>query len=260
MRFGCCCGVEAIEAVAHAGFDYVELPVSESLAPEAGPEYVLGAKARLDRHGLKAEVLNFLIPDSLGIVGPNVDLAGLTEYVQTAMDRAPLLGAKLVVLGSAGARSIPEGFPEDRARAQLTSFVKLILARGAGQSALVVAVEPIRGAHCNSITTVQEAVQIVREINLPAIKVMIDLCYLGPSEDPAGDVLLAAPDLAHIHLANPDTRRPPMPDDGADYCAFFKALKGCEYDSRISLQCQWGNIAIEARRALELIKSQWQRA
>jgi sugar phosphate isomerase/epimerase len=42
--------------------------------------------------------------------------------------------------------------------------------------------------------------------------------------------------LLHCHIASPGARRYPLPGDGADYSAFFGALRSIGYAGRVSVE------------------------
>ena len=78
MRFGCCvnmlvplgegAGVEFVERVAAAGFDYVELPLVRMAAlPE--PEFEAACR-RIEAAGIRCEACNDFFPISMRLTGP----------------------------------------------------------------------------------------------------------------------------------------------------------------------------------------------
>jgi len=68
---------------------------------------------------------NCLLPASLKIVGPSVDTVALTRYAETIFRRAREIGMTIMVVGSAGARVIPEGWSAARAFEQYVETLRL---------------------------------------------------------------------------------------------------------------------------------------
>jgi hypothetical protein len=61
----------------------------------------------------------------LKVVGPEVDDTKSLAFLELALSRAAHLGAKAVVFGSPGSRSIPTGWAELEAREQMIRFCRM---------------------------------------------------------------------------------------------------------------------------------------
>ena len=99
MRFGCCLnmiakgpdgtGIEYIEALAKAGFDYAELPLAEMMALPDGQFQEL--VRRVAGSGVHCEACNNFFPKTERLTGESADLGKSLDYARRAMDRAALL-------------------------------------------------------------------------------------------------------------------------------------------------------------------------
>lgn len=131
MRFGCCLnmiakgpdgtGIEYIEALAKAGFDYAELPLAEMMALPDGQFQEL--VRRVAGSGVHCEACNNFFPKTERLTGESADLGKSLDYARRAMDRAALLGAERIVFGSGGAKNVPEGFPMEKGYAQVVELL-----------------------------------------------------------------------------------------------------------------------------------------
>ncbi len=115
MRFGACVPAAYAAVAAELGYDYVEVPVPD-LCPEGSTTDFKVAAAAVERAGIPALAFNYLVPATLPIVGPSVDLERLTRYMAVASERAASLGGTVFVLGSGPARQVPDGFDRTRTR------------------------------------------------------------------------------------------------------------------------------------------------
>ena len=140
--------------------------------------------------------------------------------MRKAFDRAKVLGIKIIVLGSGGARKVPDGFSQDEAWKQLVEFAKRI-APEAKKRGIVVAVEPLQKGETNTINTAAEGLKWVKAVNHPNFQLMVDFYHLSlEKEDPA--ILVSAKrNIKHIHIANPAGRKFPLTADEFDYSKFF---------------------------------------
>jgi sugar phosphate isomerase/epimerase len=262
MRIGCCLnmnaaaepkiGAETAPLFAELGFDYVELPLAQVMElPEEGFGKLLST---VRSGGIPLEACNNFFPPRIRLTGEDADQAAALEYARAATDRAAALGATVIVLGSAGAKNIPPGFPYDRARAQLAALLAEIqgIVKPLG---ITVALEPLNTGESNFITTVAEGLALVRKLSLENIKLLVDYYHLRmENEDPAV-IRDAGTDLRHIHIASKAGRFFPKPGDGEDYAGFFALLKTAGYRGRVSVEAYSKDLAADGAAALALLRS-----
>jgi sugar phosphate isomerase/epimerase len=251
VQVGLCTGLNGIEAAKAAGFEYVELATSE-IAALSDADYE-SAVARLRRLGLPAPVANLFLPATLKVTGPDIDRDGQLRYVGKAFERLSRIGTGLVVFGSGGARRVPNGFPKDDAFRQLVDFGRRAADEARSRN-ITIAIEPLRRQETNIINSAAEGLDLVNAVNHPNFQLMIDFYHLASEgEDPAV-VLRARDHLRHLHMANPQGRVFPLASDEYDYAPFFANLRAIGYDRRISVEATAKDLAVEAPRAIALLR------
>lgn len=255
MRFGCCAGLDKLEAVGQAGFDYIEPPVNGTVAPLEGPEKLEEARQLLAGARIGPEAFNLFVPGSVKLVGPDVDWHTVTRYVTTACERVSALGGRIIVFGSGGARRRPDDFPEAEVKEQLTEFLTLA-GESAQQAGVQIAVEALRRAETNVINSVGGAHQLAGAVKHPGVQVLADLYHMA-AEGESFDVLGAlGGQLVHVHLAEPPERAAPGVT-GYDFRPFFRALAGAGYRGRVSVECRWEDFDRQLPQALAVLRQQW---
>ena len=233
MRFGICADLRGAKEVAQAGFDYIEGGLSGLAALDEG---TYGEIVRaVEESGLRAEAFNVMLPGTQRLTGPVADLYAAKAYLAPALQRAARLGARVIVFGSGGARGVPEGWPMDQAFAQLVDFLRLA-GPMAAQHGIAIAVEPLRPQECNIINTVTEGLALARAAAQPNVGTLADWYHMTEQSEGVQGMLDAGPALLHCHIAAPGNRRYPLPGDGADYSAFFGALRAIGYAGRVSVE------------------------
>ena len=257
MRFGVCCGIDQVPIVAEKGYDFVELGLAGTLRPEADNDDFEPMRRRVLDAPLPCEAFNCFLPGDLKITGPLADMPRLETYVATAMRRAGEVGGKIVAVGSGGARGVPDGFPHDRARWQLQRAFEII-GEEAARNGITVAIEPLCRKECNVINTVAEALELAREVDLPAVRVLADFYHVDEEDEPFTNLRDAGDLIVHIHTA--DTGRKHPGSGSYDYPGFFGVLKAVGYDARVSIECGWDDFPAQAGPALEFLKEQWEAA
>jgi D-psicose/D-tagatose/L-ribulose 3-epimerase len=245
------CGSLADFAKADAlGFDYFEPKVAD-FAGLSDPDFaVLREQVRSSR--LRCTSCNSFIR-TLSVVGPNVDMEALKTYMALTLDRCRQLGAQIVVWGSASSRNVPDGFSRDEAWRQMEAFLQC-----AGDIArprnIVVAIEPLRRPDSNIINTGAEALRLLRAVNHPNVKMIIDYYHMRSEKEDPEILLKAAGEIVHIHFANPNGRRwPKLPDEDPEYGRFFALLKQTKYDKGISIEGR-GTLETDAEGSLAFFR------
>lgn len=241
--------------MAACGADYVEPALSKAVA--LGPEALAAARRKLEATGLRAETMNWFLPGGdVKLTGPEVDRPRIRAYLEKSLELAESFGAKVIVFGSPGARSVPEGFPRERAWEQLKGFLRLggevIEARGYG---MVIGIEALRRPETNIVNSVAEALRLAREVAHPRVRIIVDFYHLAyENEDP--DVILEARDMI-VHLQIADPRRRGFPTDAAGeprYARFFANLARIGYRGRLSIEANSDRPEADCRSALAFLK------
>src|SRR5207302_1836330 len=146
-----------------------------------------------------AEAFNVFIPKHHPITGPAVNLASVLKYCATALKRCKALGGAVVVLGSAGARKIPEGFDRARAEAQFIEFCRE-LDPVAEEAGIDIAIEPLNRKEDNLLVSVEHGAKIVETVARKRICLLADLYHISEEKEPVQNVAGAGKHLIHTHV------------------------------------------------------------
>jgi D-psicose/D-tagatose/L-ribulose 3-epimerase len=255
MRFGCCVAPDQIDILARAGYDFCELPAA-AVQPFEDDAAALPALRALAAAPLRPEAFNVLVPAKLPLVGPQVDHDALRTYLRRTFGRMAQLGGAVVVLGSGGARRIPENMPREQALDQLAESLALA-ADEAGRAGIELALEHLNQNECNVFTSIAECQAFIEQRGLTGLRLLADLHHLELEREPLENVIAATPLLAHVHVADGGRRAPGV--GGYDYAGFMAAIHSTGYDRRISAECMWENLEQQATGALAFMKARWVR-
>ena len=233
VDIGVCGSIDDFAKAEQFGFDYFE-PAVAAVAALSDAAFADFAK-RISKSPLRCTSFNSFIR-TLPVVGAAVDRDALTAYMNPALDRCRALGGSIVVWGSAGSRNVPEGYSRDMAWQQIRTFLRL--AGDIAQSRkIVVAIEPLRKQESNIINSGAEALRLVREVDHPNVKMIIDYYHLQQeNEDPA--ILETARDaIVHLHFSNPKGRVwPKALDEDPGYGRFFELVKKSGFRGGLSIE------------------------
>ncbi len=264
MKFGCCLnmvatqpdgtGAEWLETLAQSGYDYVELPTVQMMS--WSDEQLAAVKIKLEQLGIPCETSNNFFPVTMRLTGPEVDMDAILTYAETALARAEFLGVQYLVFGSGPAKQVPEGFPIEEGYRQVVQLLKNVapLARKHG---ITIVIEPLRKAECNLINTFADGVQLAKDVDDPAVRVLTDFYHYTIEGETPQDILdNGEAYLRHVHFANPEGRVFPVDAAEADYMPFVQAIKQVGYDLHVSCEAYAPNgFDKAARGACALLKT-----
>jgi len=264
MKFGICTAPGALgdparllDTLAGAGADYVEWTVGSLMASPAEFERL---RAIAEHSPIKPEAFCVFLPPHHRLTGPNVHLGEVLEYAGEALHRIREVGGSIVVLGSGSARKVPLGFPPDEARRQFIEFARE-LSLLATEQGVTVAIEPLNKTEDNLLNSVADGIQITREIDKPAIRLLADFFHMNEEGESLQSILDAGEWLVHTHVADTGRVAPGVSlDQEADFRAFFRALKSIGYDARCSFEGVTDDLVRQAKPLLKHLKRRWDEA
>jgi len=250
MQFGVCGKDDLADVAAGIGYAYVEPTVAGLLRPDEEPAAFRAGLEEYRAAGLPTYAVNCFVPARLNITGPAVDSGALRSYVKTVFERAQTAGVQIVVFGSGGARAVPDGFDHGSALRQVREFCEMCAPLALAHE-VTVAVEPL--SDCNILRTVQETADLVRWIDDPCVRLLVDSFHWGRVGDSAEAIMANGDLLAHAHVATVENRRAPGVEP-YDFGPFFNALRKGGYDGGMSFEGRCEEPAAELPPALALLK------
>jgi sugar phosphate isomerase/epimerase len=252
---GVCTGFGSAEKLKAGGAAYYEEGVGNLLMPAKPEAEFVAQLAKAKATGMMPYSCNGFLPGTMKAVGEKANHDELVKYATTAFERAKTAGMKIIVFGSGGARKIPEGFPREKAVAQMVELCKR-LADAAGKNGITLAIEPLNSKECNYMVKLEEIVEVVTKVDNPGLAITADFYHMALGGDGAKECEAAAKWIKHCHIAEKDGRTAPG-IKGDDFTPYFRVLKQNKYAGRISIEGKWTNMAAELPKAVETIRKQW---
>jgi sugar phosphate isomerase/epimerase len=164
-----------------------------------------------------------------------------------------------MVLGSGGARAIPDGWDPNKARTQFKDFCSLA-ADALGPAGITITIEPLASTACNYIHTVAEALDIAHEVDRPEVGALADLYHMQMNDDPISELGKVAGELKHVHLPVPNLPGLIEHEQLFDHSGYLSALKAGGYTGRISVEDngkRFVDFDTEAKPVLEYLQETW---
>ncbi|MGI5868121.1 MAG: sugar phosphate isomerase/epimerase family protein [Kiritimatiellia bacterium] len=232
-----------------AGFAFIDANFGDLVKPAASQAEFEDAYA--ERHAdcaLPIRNTNCLLPGGCIIVGPEADLPKAVAYCATGLSRAGRLGIKTVCFGSGRARACPEGWPMDKAFAQIADFVRALapVARAAGVKLVI---ENLRFAETNTLNMLKDIRAVIDDVNDPGVGILVDGYHWACNEDAAEQIIQNGHLIFHTHIATTTNRRAPG-EEPCDFSPFANALAKAGYRGDMAVE---GGFADKSEPALRKI-------
>ena len=258
MRFGICAPYHEVAALETYPFDYLEENVQRFLLPERSQEDFEKGWQEARKLPIPIEAANSLLPaDMLLVATPtqSVDAKRLERYMKTALQRAEQVGIRVIVFGSGSARACPPDYSRADAVQQIREHLSQ-WSEWAQDHGVQIVLEPLRYEETNTLNTVTEAGKLVATIDRPGARLLADVYHMACNNESPEDILPWSSLLSHIHVAEKQERAAPG-RHGEDFRPYFAALHQAGYDRRISIECNWQNLATEVGPAIQTLREQW---
>lgn len=251
------------EHVARLGYTGLEV-APFTLAPLI-TDVSAGRRAELRRQAETAGVriigLHWLLAKTVGFHLTSPDTAVQTrtgDYLAALARCAADLGGDLLVLGSPFQRNIPDGYTRPHAE----EFAARTIARclpALDETGVRLCLEPLTPKETNFLNTAGEAVELIRRLAHPNVKLHLDVKAMSAEATPAADIIRAnAAHTYHFHANDPTD--PPRfgPGFGTyDLRSEFAALRETNYTGWVSVEvfAYTPDPETIARRAIEFMRS-----
>lgn len=227
------------------GFDTVELPVEDPA--HIDPAHV---KRELDKAGLACGSI-------CACTGADRDLRGTPRqqkiamtYFKTLIDQMVILECPSLIGPVYSATGRADAVPREEYRQQwkLVKGHLKNLAVYAGERGKRVCLEPLNRFETDFINTCEQGLQMVKEVNHPAMKLQLDTFHMNIEEkDQAATIRKAGKHLAHFHACGCDRGTPG--NDHIDWKGIAAALKAINYQGDLVIESFATNVKLIARAA-----------
>ncbi len=254
MKFGCCAPIGLYDKVVQAGYDYMDVNGAALYALSDG-EYEEMVKKVTDGP-IPCLALSGYAKDEPKMAGDGFDPDEVRKYAKKVLLRAAGLGVKLIGIGSPAIRRLPEDYDRKKAWEQGKQFIE-ITADVAESYGMIVMLESLHKYLCNFCNTLDEAYDMVREINRPNVKLVIDYYNIKPMTDDIYDLRKYLPETVHLHTSGmgENYSRPQLKEKDYDELkAIFRSLKDMGYDGAMSNESDNSKLETEGARAVEIMR------
>jgi sugar phosphate isomerase/epimerase len=258
MRFGICAPLRQVAQLKEFPFDYLEEGVQRFLIPEQPQQEFVALWHEAQHLPVPIEAVNALLPADLVLIATptqQVDTPRLERYIKTTLQRAEQAGIRIIVFGSGRARNCPPNYDHADALRQIGDHFAQ-WSSWAAQYQVQLVLEPLEYGETNTLNTVAESGAWLSHIPQAGASLLADLYHMGLNHETPATLVPWIPLLSHVHLAELVGRTAPG-QHGDDFRPYFRVLREGGYDQRITIECNWHDLAAEVGPALTILHQQW---
>lgn len=256
----------SIKSIGYEGIEIAPFTLAEDPARIPADERVRYRNI-MSSEGLEFVGLHWLLaaPKGLHVTHPDEKIRRRSwEHVRALVDLCADLAIggqrrPVMVFGSPQQRRTVEKVSVDQARQYFVEGLAEV-APHAEQAGVTILVEALPKNQCDVITTLAEAVEVVRQLNSPAVRTMFDVHNAVDEVEPHATLVDRYFELIrHVHVNEMDGRHPGTGD--YNFVPLFQVLARRGYDGWISLEAFDFSPGAEriARESIEYLNRQIER-
>lgn len=230
---------DAIQHAAKTGYDAIEI------APFTIAQYVhdVPASRRQEireaaaRAGIAISGIHWVLVKAEGMhmTSPDAAIRAKTQrYFVDLVDFCGDLGGKSIVVGSPKQRSLEGGVTPEQGWEWATEAFRDAV-KQAGERGVTICFEPLAPVETNFVNTAAEAVRFSRQLNSPAMKIILDVKAMCSEGKPIPQIIRESwPHFGYFHANDANLKGPGFGD--VDFVPIFAALKEVGYDGHVSVE------------------------
>lgn len=241
-----------------SGFKFIGEAVGRTISPRLSQTAFTDNLEKFKKAKTSLYLCNVLFPAGIKIVGPEVEEERVLSYLDSVLLRAKQAEVPLIVLGSGGARRIPEDYSHDMAKADFIALCRK-MAEVAAQRQIVIAIESLNSTETNFINTLKEATEIVKEVAHSNFRLNADIYHMMKESESPAHIIEAGDLIVHVEIAEKDKRTVPGVM-GDDFRPYLQALHAIGYYGPIFIEARIGDAFTEIPRAYTYLEEQLREA
>jgi D-psicose/D-tagatose/L-ribulose 3-epimerase len=246
MRFSLCNEVfegwswdDTVRAIAEAGYDGVEIApftLAESVEDLSSAERST-IRRQAEEAGIEIVGLHWLFVSPQGLHVTTDDAATrrwTTAYMQALIHACGDLGGRVMIIGSPKQRDVLEGVPYRVAWKRFVDMIEACLDDAAARR-VTLCMEALPPDQCNFVTSLDEAVEMVRQVDHLNFQTMFDVHNARLETEPLPELLRRyLPYVRHVHVQEMDGSYPGAGD--FDFGAILTVLQEEGYQGYVSAE------------------------
>ena len=241
-----------------AGFRLIGTTVSDLISPSIEENNFRQKFEKVKALQCSVIMCNVLFPATLKIAGPKVEEKSVLDYLHQVGSRAKQMGIRNLILGSGGARRLPDDYDKEEA---MHEFIKLAkkMAEVVKQYDVTLILENLNSTETNFINTLKDAAFIVRAVDHPNFRLNADIYHMMKEDESPLEIERARGLIIYCEIAE-ETNRTLPGVMGDNFLPYFQALKKIKYSGPILIEGRSENLQKDVPQAFDYLTGMLKKA
>jgi sugar phosphate isomerase/epimerase len=237
-----------------AGFRLIGTTVGSTISPSLSEEEFAANLRKIKKLKSKLYMCNVLFPGSLKIAGPDVDETKVLAYLTSVLGRAQKAGVKHLILGSGGARRLPDDYDKEKAKAEFAALAGK-MAMAAKPYGITIILENLNSTETNFINKLSDAADVVRRVGQPNFKLNADIYHMLKEGEAPEEIRKAGDVIIYSEIAEKEGRTLPGVA-GENFRPYLQALKDIKFSGPLIIEGKVGDMAVDVPQAFRFLSAQ----
>lgn len=230
-----------------SGFRLIGTSVGSLIGPALTEEEFRANLRKISALRCRLFMCNVLFPATLKIAGPEVEESKVLNYLSAVLKRAKKAGLKQLILGSGGARKLPDGYNKEKAVSDFSLLAKK-MATLSKQHGVTIILENLNSTETNFLNKLSEAADVVRRVDHPNFRLNADIYHMMKEGESPEEIRKAGDVIVYSEIAEKEQRSLPGVA-GDDFTPYLKALKDTKFDGPIVIEGSSKNLPEDVPKA-----------
>ena len=237
-----------------AGFRFIGTTVGSTISPSLSKDEFNANRGTINKLQCQLYMCNVLFPGSIKIAGPEVDSTKVLDYLKAVLTRAQQAGVKHLILGSGGARRLPEGYDNEKAKTEFALLAKK-MAKAAQAYGVSIILENLNSTETNFLNHLSEAADVVRRVAEPNFKLNADIYHMLKEGESPEEIRKAGDVIVYAEIAEKEGRTLPGVA-GENFRPYLQALRDIDFKGPLVIEGNVNNLSTDVPRAYRFLSAQ----
>jgi sugar phosphate isomerase/epimerase len=244
ITLGMATALENDSIIYSAGFPLIGTTVENLISPNIADSLFVKKLEQIRTLNCKIIMCNVLFPGKIKIAGPEVNEKQVLDYLESVLKRARKAGVPNLILGSGGARRLPDDYSTEKAKAD---FVILAgkMAKLAKKYDVHIILENLNSTETNFLTTLNDAADVVRKVNHSYLRLNCDIYHMMRENESPEEIVKAKGLITYCELAEKEGRTLPGVA-GDDFRPYLVALKKIGFEGPMVIEGKTNDLKKDA--------------
>jgi hypothetical protein len=254
IKLGMATALENDSIIYSAGFRLIGTTVDNLISPNIEDSLFVKKVELVKNLNCRVIMCNVLFPGKIKIAGPDVNERQVLGYLESVLKRARTAGVPNLILGSGGARRLPDGYSMEKAKAD---FVILAgkMARLAKKYDIRIILENLNSTETNFLTSLKDAAEVVRKVDHPHLRLNSDIYHMMRENESPEEIVKAKGLIVYCEIAEREGRTLPGVS-GDDFRPYLTALKKIGFEGLMIVEGKSNDLPKDAPIAFQYLSSQ----